>query len=204
MLAILLAAGRGRRIGTPKALLDLGGRPAVLRCVDLLRAGGATSLLVVTGAGAAAERIEALLPRDVEVIRNPEPERGQTSSLKLALAGRVPEDVLLHTVDHPLVHPDDVRALLAAWRAAPAGIAIVAPSVEGRRGHPTLYSAAAAAEFCALDDDQPAHAVVRREPARVMHVARSDPWIVLDIDTPEDLSAARRALAGRERLSGAN
>lgn len=195
MLAILLAAGRGRRIGTPKALLELDGRAAVLRCLDLLRQGGATRVRVVLGA--AADEVSALLPDDVERLRNPAPERGQTSSLKLALAAGPPEDVLLHTVDHPLVRPEDVATLCAAFADAPASVAIVAPSVDGRRGHPTLFRAAAAAEFLALDDAQPAHAVVRRDATRVLHVVLDDPWIVRDIDTPDDLADARRALAGR-------
>jgi CTP:molybdopterin cytidylyltransferase MocA len=38
-LAILLAAGRGARLGTPKALLDLAGRSALERCLDALRGG---------------------------------------------------------------------------------------------------------------------------------------------------------------------
>ena len=47
---MLLAAGQGSRLGTPKALVELGGRRLVDRGIDLLRDGGATPVLVVTGA----------------------------------------------------------------------------------------------------------------------------------------------------------
>ena len=47
---VLLAAGEGKRLGTPKALVELGGRRLVDRGIDLLREGGTAPVLVVTGA----------------------------------------------------------------------------------------------------------------------------------------------------------
>jgi CTP:molybdopterin cytidylyltransferase MocA len=196
-LALLLAAGRGARLGAPKALVDLAGRTALQRCLELLRAGGATELRCVLAPGmdeaaAQATRLGA------RVVVNQAPERGQTASLKAGLAaGPVgAEAFLLHTVDHPLVQPADVRALLAAFAARPAGIAVVVPSVDGRRGHPALYAAALADEFLALTDGQPGHRVLRARPARVLHLPLDDRWLVRDIDTPVDLADARAHLRG--------
>src|SRR5260370_34594100 len=47
---VLLAAGEGSRFGRPKALVELEGQTLAERGVDLLRAGGAAPVLVVTGA----------------------------------------------------------------------------------------------------------------------------------------------------------
>ena len=47
---VLLAAGQGSRFGGPKALIELGGLTLAQRGVDLLRAGGADPVLVITGA----------------------------------------------------------------------------------------------------------------------------------------------------------
>jgi molybdenum cofactor cytidylyltransferase len=129
---------------------------------------------------------------------NPHPGRGQTGSLKAGLlAGPIASDAfLLHTVDHPLVRPEDVAALLAAYAARRPGVDIVVPSVDGRRGHPALYAAGLAAEFGALGDDEPAHRVLRADPARVLHVPLDDPWLVRDIDGPQDLADARARLRG--------
>jgi molybdenum cofactor cytidylyltransferase len=131
------------------------------------------------------------------VVLNRDPARGQTASLKAGLAsGPAPSAPwLLHTVDHPLLLPEDVAALLAAF-AAPH--AIVLPVVGGRRGHPVLCGPPIAAEFLALGDEQPAHHVVRRDPARVLGIERSNPWLVADLDTPADLAAVRAELARRE------
>ena len=195
-LAILLAAGRGSRLGQPKAALDLAGLTALERCAAALRQGGADELRVVLAAGdeqglAAAGRAGA------SPVFNRDPARGQTSSLKAGLAaGPLPRSTwLLHTVDHPLVRSEDVSALLAAC-APPHAIAV--PVVGGRRGHPVAFAPEVAAEFTALEDDQPAHEVVRRYPARVRRVERENPWLVADLDTPEDLAAVLAELARRD------
>ena len=194
LVAILLAAGRGSRLGQPKAALDLGGRSALQRCVDALRRGGFDEVRAVVDA-----RHHIPPATGAVMLDNPDADRGQTSSLRRALADGLGDATGfgVHTVDRPLVRARDVAALLAAFGSRPAGAAIVAPSVDGRRGHPALFEAALAAEFLALGDDEPAHRVLRRDPARVHHLACDDPWLVRDIDTPDDLAAAREALAGR-------
>jgi len=195
-LAILLAAGRGSRLGTPKAALDLRGRTALERCVAALRAGGANEVRAVLAAGDASGLAAAGRSGAVPVF-NRDPARGQTSSLKAGLAsGPAPvEPWLLHTVDYPLLLAEDVAALLAAL-APPHAIAV--PVVGGRRGHPVLFLPELANEFLALDDHEPAHGVVRRDPSRVLGVERSNPWLVADLDTPADLAAVLAELARRE------
>lgn len=195
-LAILLAAGRGSRLGTAKAALELGGRTALERCVAALRAGGASEVRAVLAAGDAAA-LAAAGRSGARVVLNRDPARGQTSSLKAGLAsGPAPDQPwLLHTVDHPLLLAEDVAALLAAF-APPHAIAV--PVVGGRRGHPVLFLPQLATEFLALGDEQPAHSVVRRDPSRVLGIERSNPWLVADLDTPADLAAVLVELARRE------
>ena len=196
-LAIVLAAGAGRRMGGAKALLELGGETALLRCLRMLREGGCDELRVVLGP--ASDPARSGLPGDVDVVLNPRPEAGQTGSLKLALARGAGRGAmfLLHTVDHPLAEAGDVRALLdAAARRAPEQ-RIVLPVVGGRRGHPALFETSLAAEFLALGDDEPAHRVPRRDRARVLELPLTNEWLVRDLDTPEDLAAARAQLAAR-------
>jgi len=195
-LGIVLAAGRGRRAGGPKALLELGGTTALQLCLRALAGGGADELRVVLGPD--AEAVRAAVPlAGAEVLVNEHAERGQTSSLQLALSrgtGRG-ECFLLHPVDHPLARAEDVAALLAAFAGRRPHERLVLPAVGGRRGHPALFARELAPEFLALGADEPAHAVARRDPARVLLVPRENPWLVRDIDTPEDLRAAREALA---------
>jgi molybdenum cofactor cytidylyltransferase len=198
VIGVILAAGAGRRLSGCKALLDLGGRTALERCLETLRAAGLDELRVVLGHQ--ADEVQAAVDlSSVQVVLNPDPDRGQTSSVRLGLGADAgpPHGCLLHTVDHPLVRARDVRALLQAWEARAAGVEVVVPSVDGRRGHPVLLGAGPVAELLALRDEQPAHAVVRRDLDRIEHVVLDAPWTVRDIDRPDDLEAARAELIRR-------
>lgn len=203
MLAILLAAGKGRRLGTPKAFIDLGGRLAYEHCVETLMASGLERIVVVASPEGATRLSEERLFRaaSIQVVVNDTPEKGQTSSLKCALRG-VTEDFLLQTVDHPLVQAHDIRPLLRSWEQRDPHTSILAPSVRGRRGHPCLYAAALIPEFMGLNDEMPAHTVIRQSEARVEHITLQDEWIIRDIDEARDLEAARAELVRRDRANG--
>ncbi|GJM21213.1 MAG: glycosyl transferase [Planctomycetota bacterium] len=195
MLAVLLAAGAGRRLGGPKALLDLAGQSALDRCCCTLLDAGVTQVRVVLGASDGEVRAaHSALP--VDFVSCSDWERGQTASLQAGLrAGAIPSTgFLLHTVDHPLVRSEQVRRLLESFATRPPGTKIVVPSVAQRRGHPALFARELADEFLALGVDEAAHRVVRADATRVTHVLFDDPWLIRDLDTPDDLAAAIAAL----------
>ena len=112
---LVLAAGRGRRAGGPKALRsDAAGRPWVVRAVDTLRAGGCGSVLVV--AGAAADEVRAVLAaEDVHVVPAANWDQGMGTSLRAGLAALDSTDAQIacvHLVDLPDVGSDVVARLL--------------------------------------------------------------------------------------------
>src|ERR1041385_7338939 len=83
--AIVLAAGESRRMGSPKALLRAAdGRPFVVRITAVLLAGGASEVVVVTGLHH-DPIVQTVQSGDqdsrVRLVRNPDPSRGQLSSL---------------------------------------------------------------------------------------------------------------------------
>ncbi|MEW6270321.1 MAG: nucleotidyltransferase family protein [Thermodesulfobacteriota bacterium] len=192
---VVLAAGASRRMGAPKAALVYEGRSFARHVVEALRAGGVGEIVVVTGHAhdATAGALPAL--GRVTLVRNPEPERGQLSSLKIGLehlataAARV-DAVVVALVDHPTVRAATVARLLEAADAEPRP-AIVVPVHERRRGHPVLFARAVWDELLATPDDAGARAVVRAEPARVREVAVADPGILADVDTPDDFARLR-------------
>lgn len=198
MLAIVLAAGRGRRVGGPKALLDLAGVSALERVLAALRGGGLETLRVVLGAE--AEKVIAQIDLSgVAVTHTADIDLGQTASLKAGLAlGPVDDDgFVVHPVDVALVESGSVATLRSAFLSRAEETSIVVPSVAGRRGHPAFFAAPLAAEFAALGDDEPAHRIVRRDPGRVSHVVMDRPWLIRDLDLPVDVEAARAELRHR-------
>lgn len=189
---IVLAAGAGRRLGRPKADVELGGHRLVDRAVRTLRDGGCAEVLAVLRpeqAGAAGAR----------TVRNPDPDRGMGSSLRCALAELAADErsaacvVLL--VDLVGVRPAEVAAVIERHRA---GAGIVAVRRVGQRSHPVLVSREWYPELAAAaEGDQGGRDFFARRLADTSFLDYPDP--ISDIDTAEDLS---RALAAQPRQPG--
>jgi len=185
--AILLAAGEGRRIGGPKALLRIEGETFLSRCARLLLRPGVERLIVVFGHE--AERVCAMagVPNDaLRVTNTAYHEGGMLSSILRGLDAAEALDAqaaLIHPVDHPLVGEATVEGVLAALRD---GAIIAVPSYASRRGHPGGFARAAWAELRGAAGDRGARAVLQDHPEWVRHVP-GDAGCVSGIDTPEDL-----------------
>ncbi|WP_281288621.1 nucleotidyltransferase family protein [Pseudonocardia kunmingensis] len=138
---LLLAAGAGRRMGRPKALVTLGGQPLVRRALRVLDDGGCAPLLVVLGA--AADEVRGLLPAGVQPVPAPDWAEGMGASLRagldaVAAIDPAPDAVLVHLVDLPGVTADAVARLAA--RSGPD--ALVRAAYDGRPAHPVLIGRA--------------------------------------------------------------
>ena len=191
---IVLAAGRSRRMGRPKAFLALGGRSFLERAVAALRAGGCDPVVVVAGPRGDAAADETALAAErlgARVARNPDAESPQVASLRAGLRalGAEVEAAVVTPVDVPRADAETVRALAAAF--ASGGAPVAQPFDGVRHGHPVLFARAVWPELMAdpLPDGARtvihAHAVERAE-VRV-------PVLPADVDTPEDY---RRLLEG--------
>lgn len=136
---LLLAAGAGRRMGRPKALVrDPHGRPFVVRGVEALRDGGCGRVTVVVGA--AADEVRPLLePLDLDVVVADDWAEGMGASLRAGLAALEAQDAevaVVHLVDLPDV---DGRVVARLLHGAPTGPgALARASYDGRPGHPVL------------------------------------------------------------------
>lgn len=184
-VAVVLAAGEGRRMGGTKGLLPFAGRSFLAHVAALLARPGVGSVLAVVGAEAGRVRAGAGLPREVAVLENPAWRDGMLGSVLLGLAAaeeRGADAVLLHPVDCPLVREKTVDRVLSALGG---GAAIAVPSFEGRRGHPAGFARPAWPWLRAVSPHGGARAVLAAHPEAVVHVA-GDPGCVLGIDTRAD------------------
>ncbi|HJN44757.1 MAG: hypothetical protein CL477_17625 [Acidobacteria bacterium] len=188
---VVLAGGASSRMGgRPKALLPTGhGNETFLaRIVSVLRQGGVDDVVVVAGyhwkaIARAAEELEV----PVRVLHNPAPERGQLSSMLVALAAVDHPGVramLVTLVDLPLVSPSTVRAVLEGHRRT--GAPIVRPVRGGRHGHPVLFDRSIFDELRGADLEQGAKPVVRAHAADGLEIEIEDEGAFVDVDTPED------------------
>jgi nicotine blue oxidoreductase len=182
---VLLAAGQGSRFGSPKALVELGGRTLAQRGVDTLRAGGADPVLVVTGA--VPVQLDGVLTVD-----NPEWATGMGSSLRAALRyfrehpEIEPQAIVVALADQPLVGAEPVTRLIGAFRA---GATVAVASYDGQPRNPVLIAREHWPEVAGLaTGDRGARAFLRARPELVTSVECGDVGRADDIDTPEDLA----------------
>ena len=104
-VAIVLAAGASRRMGRPKLELDLGGKTLVERSVQNLVDASVDRVRLVVPPGAPTGMAPT---KSLEVIRNPDRDRGLSSSLRVGLRGlpTATRVVLVALADKPLVKPE--------------------------------------------------------------------------------------------------
>ena len=192
---IVLAAGASRRMGRPKALLDFDGRACLELVLDAVRPAGRP--IVVLGPN--HKEIRSRVDLDAaDVVLNLDPDSGQTASLQAALS-RLPADAdafFFLPGDLPLLRAAEIEGLLQS-RIANPGAALHIPSHGRKRGHPILCVRALAAEFLALPPGTSARDVVTRLPGRIAYVEVGEPYVLMDMDTPEDYRRCLEAYRAR-------
>ena len=191
VVAIVLAAGEGRRMGGPKALIPIGEGTFLSRACDLLAQPGIASVVAVLGAEAERVRAAAGIPAEARVAVNERWREGMLTSVWVGLDAAEALDaeaVLLHPVDNPFVAPATIDAVVVALAN---GAEIAVPSHAGRRGHPAGFARSSWPALRAAPLDGGARTVLAAQPGRVVHVP-AGPDCLVDLDTPGDLEAATR------------
>ncbi|MBW3639077.1 MAG: nucleotidyltransferase family protein [Actinobacteria bacterium] len=186
MAGLLLAAGQGRRMGGPKALLEVAGERLVRRGIRLLDEGGCAPVVVVVGAS--ADEVRACCD-GAQVVEAREWATGMGASLRAGLAALDADACVIALVDQPLLTPEAVRRLRAAHsNGAVAAVATYA----GRPRHPVLLDRSTWPGVVATArGDEGARAWLRAHAPLVVSVDCTDTGASDDVDTPQDLAALR-------------
>jgi molybdenum cofactor cytidylyltransferase len=199
---VVLAAGASTRMGRPKQLLEIAGRPLLQHVVDAALASSLDEVIVVLGHR--ADEVEAALRLGgrARAVANPEFAAGQITSLRCGLAAANPAAraaaVLLG--DQPTLRSEAIDEMVAAFLAAGARAARpVYPDAGGRPGHPVLLAREIFHELDPLRGDQGARTLFSEQRPGVLEVsvAGQPPP---DIDTPEDLTRITQLQVGASDL----
>jgi CTP:molybdopterin cytidylyltransferase MocA len=184
---VILAAGRGRRFGGPKAQALLRGRTLLDRVVSVAATSGLEPVIVVVPPG-------TVPPAGATAVANPLPERGLSSSLQLGIVAVPPgHAALVLLVDQPTVEQSTVATVLARRGHRP----LVAAWADGRAGPPVLIEPDAFPLVMALSGDIGLREVLASRPELVE--AASVPSHPPTVETPDDL--ARLEAEAGDRLA---
>jgi molybdenum cofactor cytidylyltransferase len=194
VVAVVLAAGTSSRMGRPKQLLPLGGRPLVCHAVEAALEAGLPVVVVV---GHREEEVRAALGERarVRVVRNAGYRSGQASSLRAGLGALGPEvrAALVLLADQPDVSAEAIRAVLHAYRGS--GAAAVRARYSGTPGHPVLLDRRIWPEVQRVTGDRGARDLLAAHPEWVLAVDLPGP-APRDIDRWEDYLRASGAAPG--------
>jgi len=186
---ILLAAGYSTRFGSNKLLQAL---PA-----------GAAEAGTPIGVAAAKHLLEAL-PESIAVVRPRAQKLGKLlrdagcntvvcknasegMGTSLAAGVRATSDAkgwVVALADMPFIRPDTIRIVAKALQD---GVAIAAPSFEGKRGHPVGFARRFYDELSSLHGDDGARQFLKQHPELTKLFEVDDPGVVRDIDKLSDL-----------------
>jgi molybdenum cofactor cytidylyltransferase len=196
---VILAAGASSRfragggLDPTKLVAKLDGKPIVRRVAEAALAAKARPIVVVTGYE--RDSVEAAIAGlEIGVAFNPQFASGLASSLSVGLSA-MPRDVVGAIVllgDMPRIEPQLIDAMIDAFLARKEALAAV-PSREGRRGNPVLLGRGLFEAAMRLTGDEGARRLIGAlNASELVEVEAPDTGVSFDIDTPEDLAAARR------------
>jgi molybdenum cofactor cytidylyltransferase len=180
--AVLLAAGKSRRMESCKQLLPLAETTVIERCLGTLVSAGITEIVVVVAyEGDDVAKAADMFPARIAV--NPQSDGDMASSVRVGRDALSPEPsgVIVALCDYPLVRPGTVAQLMAVHADTPG--CIIIPRHEGRRGHPLLFPRTVLDE---LTGDMILRDLVRKKSEELIMLNVDDPGILIDMDTRED------------------
>lgn len=203
--AVILAAGESSRMGNDKALLpwppQAPDRPpshetflsAAIRSLEF-----STDFVIVVAGGNEAALSPLVYAVGASIVTNPEPNRGQFSSLQIGLnevLKRGRDAAIITLVDRPPARRATIEKLRAAFTNAPDGVWAVVPEYAGQHGHPYVTGRELMTIFLDAPPTASARDVEHTHQQHVQYVPVDDPFVAMNVNTPEDYAELAAALA---------
>ncbi len=196
---VILAAGESSRMGRDKALLPWPPASATefpskdtFLSAAIQSLSLSTDFVVVVAGGNEASLAPVVYANGAFLAINPDPSRGQFSSLQVGLRevlNRGRDAAIITLVDRPPVGPGTVQQLREAFEASAQEIWAVVPEYSGRHGHPYIAGRDLIELFLRAPATSSAREIEHAHQSRIQYVTVSDPAAAMNINTPEDYSA---------------
>jgi len=201
---IILAAGESSRMGRDKALLPWppqveGQAPAkeTFLSAAIGSLSFSTDFIVVVAGANESDLAPIAYASGASVVTNPDPSLGQFSSLRVGLRevlNRGRDAAMITLVDRPPASAGTIQLLRTAFESASPDIWAVVPEFSGQHGHPYLAGRELIEAFLQAPATSTAREVEHGCQQHILYVAVSDPFVALNVNTPDDYAAlvARR------------
>ena len=148
-------------------------------------------VLVVVGKNEAA-LAPIIYAHGASLVVNPDPGRGQFSSLQIGLRevlNRGRDAAMITLVDRPPVRTPTMQTLRDAFETADQNTWAVVPEFSGKHGHPYLVGREMMEAFLRVPATSIARDIEHQHQKHIRYVPVDDPLVALNINTPEDYAA---------------
>ena len=183
--AIVLAAGRSKRMGKLKPLLKFDDQTFLEYIISVLKNCDVDKITVVLGAGANTIKQSADLS-GTNIVINKDYQKGQLSSLVAGIKEN-PENteaILLCLVDNPFITEEVINKIIRTFKETNSPI--IVPVFEKERGHPTLFSKSLFNELLNAPQDKGARHVLYSNEDKVLELEVAERGILIGINTEDD------------------
>jgi molybdenum cofactor cytidylyltransferase len=187
--AILLGAGKSKRMGVDKLSRPWGRKTVLEHCFETLLRSKVEEVVVVLNLRKKGIKDLFLRPR-VKIVMNPYSKKGMSTSIRRGLQMIHPysQGILIALGDQPYLKARTINALIRAFSQRKEGI--ILPSFQGRMGHPVIFDQKYKKELLSLKGDVGGRSIIERHPEDVRRVPVKSAGVVKDIDTWQDYKKA--------------
>jgi len=202
LAGVILAAGESTRMGRDKAMLPWPPSESHPPGGTLLSAAINTLLEFCDRVIVVAGKNEATLSPVIYgcgafLTRNPNPDLGQFSSLQIGLhevlnQGR--DNAMITLVDRPPPQSETLQRLMAEFNGRNHSVWSVVPEFQGKHGHPILIGREMIEAFLKAPDTSIARDIEHANQQRILYVPVNDPFVVANIDTPDQYASLQSVL----------
>ena len=173
--AIVLTAGASKRLGEPKALVDIHGESLIEILIRKLK-GKKLRIIIVTR----VELFNEMEKLGEKVVINTHPESGRTGSIQCGIKELESDRCLIVPVDRPGFSNATIEKLINLEKTS-------CPSKNGRGGHPVVLSKEDCEKILSSNPSTPLRDIINPVKIEV-----DDEFLHINIDSPNDLEKLRK------------
>jgi molybdenum cofactor cytidylyltransferase len=199
LYAVILAAGESTRMGTDKALLPWPPATPGLPPVGQTFLSAAIQALypfsekVIVVVGKNENNLAPVVyANGASLVRNPDPDRGQFSSLQVGLQEVLNEGrdaAMVTLVDRPPARVATLQTLCSTFADAGNDVWAVVPEYNGKHGHPFLLAREMIGAFLNAPPSANARDIEHQNLRHISYVVVDDPLVTMNVDTPQEYAA---------------